>query len=274
MPIGITDFFQPASEFVPFLLEDYYIKGGYTVFADLAERDTWTTEARDKFGRFNFPPIDPRKAGALCYVVSEDTIYKLADDLETWEELKLGLEFQTEEPLSFVGDGPDQRLTIDPSRILPPPGESGQILGLDENLIPQWQDAIANLGTRSIVEYEMTEPLESGESHDFAIPDVAKSIMMLKLTVNATDLQVEGFTTPARDDLNPFRFISNFAPGIDLLTDQGIQLQDDLSMLKFRRFSFMSNLEQPPQRTHYFRFTNVGDGPMTPKMTLTYLVIE
>lgn len=274
MPIGIRDYFQPSTQFTPYLLEDTYIKGGYTVFASIQERDDWTTNARDTFGVFNFPPIDPRKEGALAYVVDEGVIYKLANDLETWEELQLGLDFETEDPLSFVGSGDNQRLTIDRRRILPPPGESGQILGLDEQLVPQWQDAIANLGTRSIVEYEMSEQLQSGESHDFAIADVAKTIMMLRLEVNAVDLQVEGYTTPARDDLNPFKFVSNFAPGINLLVDQGIQLQDDLSMLKFRRFSFLSNLEQPPIRTHYFRFTNVGDGPMTPKMTLTYLVIE
>lgn len=274
MPVAISSYFLPSTEFVPYILEDTYIKGGYTVFATAAERDSWTANARDTFGVFNFEPFDPRKQGALCYVVEDDTLFKLAEDLETWEELQFGLDFETEDPLQFVGSGPSQRLTIDRTRILPAPGQPGQVLGLDEELKPQWQNSIANIGTRSIIEYEMTEQLPAGEFHDFALPDTARTIMMLRLELNTSDLQVEGYTTPARDDINPFTFVSNFSPGISLLVDQGVRLGNDLEMEKLRRFSFMSNLEQPPRPIQYFRFTNLGDGPVTPKMILTYMVLE
>jgi hypothetical protein len=267
MPISISTYFLPGSRFVPYLVEDKFIKGGYTVFKTLTDRDDWTTNSKDTFGRFNIEEIDPRKQGSLCYVMETDLIYKMAEDLETWDELKFGAEYETEAPLEVIGNN---RLSIDSTRILPPPGTAGQTIALDSNRIPRWVNSVSNVGTRSSFDYTMDTALESGESHNFAVPDVAASIMILELEVNAIGLKVEGFTSAERIDRNPFTFVS----AVGLTVDQGIRIGDDLEETFFRRFSFMSNLEDPVVRTLYFKFTNEDDAPMTPTMTLTYVVIE
>jgi hypothetical protein len=267
MPLAATDYFQRTSDFVPFIIEDSDLKGGYRVFDTLTDRDEWTAFARDIFGFIE--EFDPRKEGQLVYVIETGIIYKLDSDKETWVELELGggaAEFDIEQPLEFVGD----RLTINSSRILPPGGNPGQVVGLDENGNPVWLDVVSNPGTRSIVEYQMDEQLLPGNKHDFALPDLGRSILMVRLEVNAAGLRVEGWTSIARDDRNPFTFISNNT----LLVDEGIKVADDLTERKFRRYSFMSNQDDPINGTQYFTFTNETDGPITPRMSLTYVVLE
>lgn len=52
------------------LLEDSFIRGGFHVCSNLTERNSIST--------------DSRKSGMHVYVTSTDTVYKLADDLITW----------------------------------------------------------------------------------------------------------------------------------------------------------------------------------------------
>ena len=267
MPISATSYFVPSSANIPYLIEDSYLKGGYRVFKTIADRNTWIEDSKRKSFNGMLEQFDARKEGQLAYVVEDSTIYKLTADKETWEELKFGADYQVEAPIQVLGEN---TLSIDPNRIVPVPGTPGQILGLNAQSKPVWMDYISNAGSRGIVEYTAPEQMQSGETHDFVIPDVGKTIMMLKLEVNAYDLKVEGFTGPNRSDLNPYTFISDG----NLLVDQGIRVSDDGSYEFFRRYSFLANMEEPSTRSAYFRFTNVGDGPITPKMTLTYLVLE
>tara|TARA_B100000214_G_scaffold357534_2_gene317232 strand:+ start:35869 stop:36672 length:804 start_codon:yes stop_codon:yes gene_type:complete len=267
MPLSATSYFLPASSNVPFIIEDTYLKGGYRVFKTISDRDQWVQDAIGKSFNGLIEQFDARKEGQLAYVVEDAVIYKLTADKETWEELKFGTDYQVEAPIQVIGES---TISIDPDRVVPVPGTPGQILGLDANKKPVWIDYVSNSGTRGIVEYEMEESLESGDLHDFDLPDVGKVVMLLKLEVNALDLKVEGFTTAARDDKNPYTYISD----VNLLVDEGIQVQDDGSYKRFRRYSFLANLDDPVERTLHFRFTNVGDAPIRPKMTLTYLVQE
>lgn len=266
MPLAATDYFQRTSDFVPYILEDSDLKGGYRVFNTLQDRDDWTSFARDFFGFIE--QFDPRKEGQLVYVIETGIIYKLDSDKETWVELELGGggEIEIENPLVYVGD----RLTIDDSRILPPGGLPGQVVGLDGSGNPVWLDILSNPGVRSIIEYEMTEQLQPGNRHDFGLPATGRSILMVRLEVNTAGLKVLGWTSSARDDRNPFTFISNTT----LLVDEGIKVNDDLSEEKFRRYSFMSNQDDPVVDTQWFSFINEANGPITPKMTLTYVVLE
>ncbi|SBV38446.1 hypothetical protein BN7874_247 [Phage NCTB] len=267
MPISVTSFFAPSSSNTPFLLEDSYLKGGYRVFESGADRDQWTADAKTKSFNGLIAQLDARKQGMLAYIIEEDLIYKLLEDKETWEELKFGVDYQVESPLAIIGDN---RLTIDQGRILPEGGEVGQVLGLDSEGNPFWTDQLSNQGVRSIVEYTATEQIESGGVHEFSLTNIGKTIMMLKLELNAFDIKVEGFTNINYDDNNPFTFISSPARFVD----EGITDLSDGTQDFRRRFSFMSNLDEAVSSTLYFRFTNMGDAPATPKMTLTYLVLE
>lgn len=267
MPVGMLSYFVPSADSIPYLLEDSYLKGGYRVFDTLAARDEWTTGADSKSFGGIVGVLDARKEGMLCYVVETGIIYKLTDDKLVWVELELGSDYEVEAPLSIIGEN---RLTIDPNRIVPEGGDPGQVLGRDSGGELVWLDMVSSAGTRSSVSYTMPDQLASGESHDFTIPDVGKTVMMLTLTVNAYDLKVEGWTSLNRDDGNPYTFVST----VSMLTDEGIKEEDDGTLVKYRRYSFLANQDSPVSRDLHFTFTNMGDTPISPEMTLTYLVLE
>lgn len=267
MPLAAISNFVPSSPDVPYILEDTHLKGGYRVFKTIADRDDWTAKADKKSFNGLIDIIDARKVGQLAYVIEDDTIYKLLEDKLTWEELKFGADYQVETPLQVIGDN---RLSIDPDRIIPVPGEPGQVLGLSAEGKPIWVDMVSSSGTRGVVEYTAPEPIESGAEHEFSIPDVGKSIMLIKMELNATDIRIEGFGSSKREDKNPYMFVSD----VNLLFDEGIRVDSEGEYERFRRHSFLSNLDNPVTRTHYFKFTNIGDAPATPTMKLTYLVLE
>ena len=84
MPISVAANLQPRNATSPdpalrgtyYIVEDIYLKGGFQIRPSLADRDS-------------INPLN-RKAGMLVRTQDTGTIWQLADDLVSWEELQLG----------------------------------------------------------------------------------------------------------------------------------------------------------------------------------------
>ena len=253
MPVFMESFMQPAFPQLPFLMEDKYLRGGFQSLDTLDDRDT-------------MHPIK-KKAGMLVYVKETSSYYQLSDDLQEWQDAALGGGIgEVIAPLQIQVDG---ALAIDPTRILPLGGDPGQIAQKQLDGSIAWVDSVAGAGNRGIAELESPVQLATGESHNFELT-MAKTAMLLKVTLNAPDVEIKGFTTGLREDQNPFTFISH----IDFMTDEGVFVIDASNKEFKRRFSFMANLEDPVSDKLYFTFTNKGVAPVIPKVTIEYLSMQ
>lgn len=263
MPLIVDDFINPSSEWVPYILDDKYLKGGFRVFPTLADRDAYTLFAKDLAF---FEDYDSRKVGMVCSVAETDTLYKLGADRETWSELELGggIDFTPENPLQLIGN----LLRIDPRYIVPPPSKAGQVLTTSISLTPLWQDLALKQGTRSTVQYTVTNAVAPGGTHDFSL-DMSPSVILLHVEVNTPDMKLEGFSTSARTDNNPYTFISDEIH----LIDEGIKYQNG-DETKFRRFSILANLEEPVSSLQHFRITNLSPIDINPTVDIMYLSLQ
>lgn len=253
MPVFLQSFMTPAFPQLPFLMEDKYLRGGFQSLNTLEDRDTMH--------------VIKKKPGMLVYIKETSSYYQLSDDLQVWQDAALGGGIgEVVAPLVVNGDG---ALEIDANRILPNSGEPGQIpqKQLDGSIV--WVDNTSGAGNRGVVEQESPVQLATGETHEFEMT-MAKTVMLLKVTLNAPDIQIEGFTNGSRDDQNPFTFISH----VDFITDEGVFVIDSSNKEFKRRFSFMANLEDPANDKLYFRFTNKGVTPVIPRVTIEYLSMQ
>lgn len=256
MPVSVTTFFLPANAGVPFILEDLYLRGGFKVFN--------TTEERDNTHPFS------RKPGMLCYTADEDMYFKLMPDRITWEEFKVGGEggLKAEdiaEPLYINEDG---KLALRESAVLPKINDSNQILVTTNQNTVEWRDRVVSTGQRSTVLFEPPTSIESGETVEFEL-EMAKSVLLVTTKLSAPGLLIEGFASNLRDDPNPYTFQST----VDYLVDEGIKVEGE-SETAVRRYSLMSNKEEPVVSTLYFRLTNKGDLGIIPKVEITYVSLE
>lgn len=261
MPLAAIDYFRPASQYVPYVLEDVYLKGGYRVFNTLADRDAYIVKAKQLAF---FPDFDSRKEGMMCHVIENKTLYQLDSTKENWEELKTGVNFDIDQPLQFIGD----TLRIDPAFILPSGGVAGSVLTKGVNGAPIWQTPGLQQGVRGTVEYTPANPIAPGAMHlmDFELP---QTILLLKVELNTPDIKLEGWTTPDYTDSNPYTFISSEV----YLTDEGIKDQNG-ELTKFRRFSVMANLQTPAQNRQYFSMTNQNAFSVQPSLLIHYLSLQ
>lgn len=76
MPINLASFIQPRNGNSYFLLEDVYLRGGFQVRQNAADRDA--------INELN------RKAGMLVMTQDDNKIWVLQTDLATWQELQVG----------------------------------------------------------------------------------------------------------------------------------------------------------------------------------------
>lgn len=75
MPLTISSFLLPASQAIPYLIEDRYIRGGYRSLATVADRDAIPTSAR--------------KAGMRVFCQDNGKTYTVnVGALTTWVEVK------------------------------------------------------------------------------------------------------------------------------------------------------------------------------------------
>lgn len=255
MPLLFPTYIVPASPFIPYMLEDVYLKGGFRVVTEETELDSLHFASR--------------KPGMLIWTSATEKLWQLSSDMTIWEEAEFGGGVSAvEDPLQQKVDG---TLAIDPNRILPNAENAvpGQVPSLSEDGTIVWVDAKSNAGVRSIVEYEAPTPLATGETHDFEL-EMGKTCMLLSVRVNAVDIEITAYPTTTRLAANPYTFISS----AEFLQDQGIRFNETGEKEYLRRFSFISNLEAAPSITQYFRFKNTGAAPAVPKITVTYLTLE
>lgn len=271
MPISMSAFLLPSNTAVPFLVEDIYVKGGFQVkstFAELAKIHPFA-----------------KKVGMLAYVIADDKIYKLQPDKTNWEEFKMGM---SEEDVKKLIEGMDtgdkigaelpilltpvdkkQIISLHNSQKIPPSPGAGYTLMSGPNGTLMWIDTSGqdNAGKRSTVEYEAPTYLQPSQTHDFSIK-ASRSVLLIDVILNAVDIDFQIFSTGAYDDENPYRFVS----GVDVMSDQGITVQDG-KKVKHRRYAFFVNRTPASDQLHC-RFTNVGAAASQPKVTINYLVLE
>lgn len=256
MPVSVTTFFLPANAGVPFILEDLYLRGGFKVYDTIEDRD-------------NSHPFS-RKPGMLCYTTDQDTYFKLLSDRITWEEFTVGgdggLSAESiAEPLYINEDG---KLAVREYAMLPKVTEPNQTLVTTNQNTVEWQDKVVNTGQRSRAIFESPTSVESGETVEFEL-EMAKSVLLVTTKLSSPGLLLEGFASNLRDDPNPYTFQSTG----DYLVDEGIKVEGE-SETAVRRYSLMSNKEEPVVSTLYFRLTNKGDLSITPKVEITYVSLE
>lgn len=204
MPIQLASNIVPRNSNTWYLLEDVYLKGGFQVRANTADRDS----------------IDPLnlKAGMLCLTQDTKTLWILGDDLVTWTVFSAGGSSSTDFKRQVV---------------------------------------VQDLGTMS-----------PSAVQQFSL-QLGKTAMILVLAVTYPVL-VEAFSTPARNDTNPYRFLAT----ADHLADDGSMVLSDGSIINLRRYAVFANMETPATNNIYFQVTNQSVTSAPVALTITFLPIE
>lgn len=117
--------------------------------------------------------------------------------------------------------------------------------------------------------YTSPSALANNASVDFTL-DVGKAAMILQLTVSAVGIQIEGHSTAARNDPNPYTFLSYAGH----LSDDGTAKLDDDTLQYNRRYAFIANLEAEPSKTIYWRIINKSGASLTPSVSIVALELE
>lgn len=125
----------------------------------------------------------------------------------------------------------------------------------------------AGLGERSTQTYVIPE-LQPNGFHDFQI-EAGKTIIVHKLGISIP-MMVQAYSKPTRNDENPFTFLATS----DHLLDDGTTLMSDGSVMKNRRYSILSNEEDPAVPIIYFRVTNTEQIASGATLTITYVALE
>lgn len=255
MPVVMSSFIVPASAALPYLIEDKYVKGGL--------RYVDTEAARDAIHAF------ARKEGMLVYVKATKSYYQLADDMTTWTLAKFSADapsIEVNSPLTMNKVDGTVFLGLKSNQIIPKASGAGYVLASGANDSLMWLDIFGqqSRGTRSVAMFEPEEYIPVGGYVDFAM-EMAKSVMLLEVKLNAYDIELTGWSDHTRSDLNPYTFIS--AQG--MLSDEGITL-DDGKQVKHRRYALLSS----DTNWQYFRFTNIGTQPSKPRLDVSYLILE
>lgn len=117
--------------------------------------------------------------------------------------------------------------------------------------------------------YTAPSALANNASVEFTL-DLGKTAMILQLAVSAAGLQIEAHSTPARNDANPYTFLSYAGH----LSDDGSYKLDNNDVEFGRRFGFVSNLEETPLKTIYWRLVNKSGATLTPTVNIVALELE
>lgn len=99
--------------------------------------------------------------------------------------------------------------------------------------------------------------------------ELGMTCVALKVGVSAPCI-VEAYSTPARDEANPYKFIARDY----LLEDDGRTQLADGTYIKNRRYSILANLEDPPTNKCYFRIINDSTSALSGALSVTFLPFE
>ncbi len=210
-----------------------------------------------------------RKAGMIVVTADSGKLWLLNNDLTTWREFSGGSTYSGVLPITVLING---QISIDPKVVLPEGGNPGDIIALGNDKIPVWKtfSVAGNAGVRQTGTYTAPTPISPSANHEFFL-QMSKTILLLYLKVDAPDIKVEAFSTPERDEANPYTFITTH----DVMEDAGISILPDGTQFMQRRYSILANMEKPD--THniiYWKLTNQSTIPVTPTFTYNYLILE
>ena len=263
MPIALNTFLVKSNPTtVPFLLEDINTKGGFRVVASHTERDAIHVAAR--------------KPGMLVLTQDDGVIWQLLSGNVDWVEWNApggsggggGYISSVADPLSVDVSG---SLSIQANRILPAFGSAGQIPVKQPNGSIAWENnnASGSVGTRVTFTKSDFVGIPVSSDVNFTL-DMGRTVMLIDVTVNTPDLLIQCFSTPNRDEENPYTFKS----AVGRLTDTGVSVLPDDSLQYNRRYGFVVNRESPTTTNLYWNITNQGSTTVTPVLIVTYLVLE
>ena len=238
---------------VPYIMEDLDLKGGIRVVTDISARDAIKKSAR--------------KAGMLVVTADTFQIWQLQQDMNAFVELPQGQQIVGVNPISVQVNGD---VAIDPNYTIPQNGIVGDFVVKDIDGKPAWKtvNLAGNTGTRIDVTHTAALAIDPLSHYDFDL-DMSSTILTLKTLLDVPNVKLEGFSTVARDDLNPYTFIST----PEILSDSGITLLADGSQYKNRRYNIIANLETPVSNKIYWRMTNLSELPITPTVSFTFLIL-
>jgi hypothetical protein len=275
MPIHSPSFFIPVSLsdtvpapshpydttlYPPFVLEDIYIRGGMRCLPSVAVRDKIPIISC-VVGMIAFTPEDGGKYWKVQSIVGTTV---------TWVELDLapgsgggngGLEILgAVDPISI---NLDKKIEIDPLRILPktkdaagiPIAFEGQVVSLDSALIPYWRTLTGLAGIR--LNYTITCPvLDAYSSPVYTFEyDMGRLIIMMLMAVDVPDVRIRCYGTSARDEMNPYHFISTAY----LMQDDGVTELPDGTYDNKRKYTILCNKDDPTVPTLYWEVTYLAN---------------
>ena len=263
MPIIISSFLTRSNpNSVPYIVEDKDFKGGFRVLDDHAARDAIHAVAR--------------KPGMLVLTLNDGVIWQLLSGNVDWVEWNApggsggggGYISAVTDPLGVDVSG---NLSIQQNRILPAFGSAGQIPVKQSNGSIAWENnnASGSVGTRVTFTKSDFAGIPVSSDVNFTL-DMGRTVMLIDVTVNTPDLLIQCFSTPNRDEENPYTFKS----AVGRLTDTGVSVLPDDSLQYNRRYGFVVNRESPTTTNLYWNITNQGSTTVTPVLIVTYLVLE
>jgi hypothetical protein len=136
---------------------------------------------------------------------------------------------------------------------------------------PTWVEFKMGGGTspsRQVTQYT-TKSILPGDFEEMTI-ELGKTVTLLRVIVDVPDVQVQAFSTPARDDTNPYTFVSSGTH----LEDDGSTTDASLNVTYGRRYTILSNLEDVPTPNLYWKITNTGVTATVCTLKILYLVME
>lgn len=256
MPIIMRDWLVPSSAYQPYLLEDTFMRGGFRIVETLADRDN------------RIHPL-AMKEGMMVYVEEEKQYYTLDEfNLNSmtivWGKAKFGGPIEQVAAPLFVDQGV---LKMSDSNIIPSDGVPGQRITVNAEGKLVWVDDESG-ATRAKIDFTCPVSLNPQESYDFTL-DLGKSVLLIQVALNAPEVELTAYPTSTRSEENPYKFVSD----VDFPYDQGIRKEDG-EQLKFRRYAFLVNQEDPVGIKHFFRFKNISANAVMPKVEIYYLRLE
>lgn len=280
-----------------FILEDIYIKGGLRCLPSLAVRDAL--------------PISSVKAGMLVYTPENGGNFWRVKNLDgntvTWSRLNISDAVNQDpdpdnpsDPVPILGaidpifitPEPDNEIMIDPLRILPPTKDAqgiaiafeNQIVSLDSNLIPYWKDLAAAGMSGVRIHWQITCPVldvYNSPVYEFQ-QDMGRLVIVLHMEVDVPDVRVRCYGTSARDEVNPYHFISTAF----ILHDDGVTELPDGTYDNKRKYTILCNKDDPTSPALYWEVIYLGNTDASrdangaviqfrqPTLKFTYVVIE
>lgn len=122
---------------------------------------------------------------------------------------------------------------------------------------------------RQSIQYVAPSALANNASVDFILP-LGKSAMIIKLAASAPGIEIQCHSTAARNDTNPYTFLSYTGH----LQDDGSSKLDNDEIEYNRRYSMVCNLEPTPTSDTYWRVINKSGASLTPTIDVVYLTVE